>query len=81
MKLKRKLTDHNHDGYITTPEFYKLTSENFAGKLKKVNLTSKNDIAYSVNRTDFDNKLKEVTSNKNKLNELSKKVKVISKKA
>ena len=30
------------------------------------------------NKTDFDNKLKDVTSNKNELNELSKKVKAIS---
>ena len=31
-----------------------------------------------VKKTDFDNKLKDVTSNKNALNELSKKVKAIS---
>ena len=29
MKLK-KVTDHNHDKYITTIELDKLTSENFA---------------------------------------------------
>ena len=29
MKLK-KVTDHNHDKYITTKELDKLTSENFA---------------------------------------------------
>ena len=33
--------------YITTPEFYKLTSENFTRKLKQANL---------VTKTDFDNK-------------------------
>ena len=33
-----------------------------------------------VNKTDFDKKLKNGTSNKNELNELSKKVKVISRK-
>ena len=27
VKLKKKLTDHNHDKYITTPEFHKLTTE------------------------------------------------------
>ena len=27
VKLKKKLTDHNHDKYITTPEFHKLTAE------------------------------------------------------
>ena len=38
----------------------------------------KNDIANFVTNTDFGNKLKHVTSNKNELNELSKKVKAIS---
>ena len=27
----------NHDKYITTPEFNKLTAENFAAKLKQAN--------------------------------------------
>ena len=40
--------------YITTPEFYKLTSENFTTKLKQANL---------VTKTDFDNKL--TTCNRN----------------
>ena len=29
-EIEKKITDHNHDKYITTPEFNKLTSENFA---------------------------------------------------
>ena len=37
----------------------------------------KNDSAIFVKKTDFDNKLKNVTWNKNELNELSKKVKAI----
>ena len=77
-KIEKKITDHDHDKYITTPEFNKLTSENFAARLKQANLASKSDIANFVNKTDFDNKLKDVTSNKNELNELSKKVKAIS---
>ena len=44
-------------------------------------MASKNDIAALVKKTDFDDKLKylneNVTSNKNELNELSKKVKAI----
>ena len=40
--------------------------------MKRANLTSTSDIANFVNNTDFDNKLKDVTSNKNELNELSK---------
>ena len=77
-EIEKKIADHYHDKYITTPEFNKLTSENFAARLKQANLASKNDIANFVNKTDFDNKLEDVTSNKNELNELSKKVKAIS---
>ena len=77
-EIEKKITDHNHDKYITTPEFNKLTSENFAARLKQANLASKSDIANFVNKTDFNNKLKDVTSNKNELNKLLKKVKSIS---
>ena len=47
-EIEKKITDHDHDKYITTPEFNKLTAENFAARLKQVNL---------VIKTDFDNKL------------------------
>ena len=78
------ITDHSHDQYITTQEFNKLTAENFTARL--------DDIANLVEKTDFNDKLKDlnkiVTSNKtkyvlveNELNELSKKVKAISTKA
>ena len=63
---------------MTTPEFNKLTAENFAVRLKQASLASKSDIANFVNKTDFDNQVKNVTSNKNELNKLSKKVKTIS---
>ena len=50
--------------------------------LAKANLTSKSDIANFVKKTDFDDKLinshKNNTSDKNELNEQSKKVKAIS---
>ena len=64
-EIKRTLTDHNHDKYITTPEFNKLTAESFAARLKQANLASKSDIANFVNKTDFDIQVKNVTSNKN----------------
>ena len=55
---------------ITTPEFKKLTSENFAARLKQANLASNSDIVNFVNKTDFDDKLKNLnkkdTSNKTK---------------
>ena len=41
-EIEREITDHNHDKYITTPEFNKLTAENFAARLAKVNLVNKN---------------------------------------
>ena len=37
MKLK-KITDHKHHKYITTPEFNKLTVKTFAARLAQVNL-------------------------------------------
>ena len=92
MKLKRKLlviekkiTDHNNDKYITTTEFNKLTSENFATRLKQTKLARKSDIANLVKKIGFDNKLSDFNkifnSNKttyvlveNELNELSNKI-------
>ena len=55
--------------------FDKLTKEIFDLILKRENLACQIDIVNFVNKTDFDNKLKDVTSNKNELNELSKKLK------
>ena len=43
-----------------------------ATRLKQACLARKNDIANFINKTDFDNKLKYVTSNKNELHEISK---------
>ena len=76
-EIEKKITDHNHDNYITTTELNKFTAEIFAARLNQANLASKSDIASFVKKTDFD-KLKVVTSSKNELSELSKKVKAIS---
>ena len=43
-ETEKKITDHDHGKYITTPEFNKLTAENFAARLKQTNLASKNNI-------------------------------------
>ena len=59
-------------------EFNKPTSENITAKLKQANLPSKSDIVSFAKKADFDNKLKNVSSYKSELNELSKKVKAIS---
>ena len=55
-EIEKKVTDHNHDKYITTPEFTKFSAEMFTLRLKQANLASKNDIANLVNGTDFDKK-------------------------
>ena len=57
-EIEKKITDHNHDKYITTPEFNNLTSQNFAARLKQGNQASKCDITNFVNKTDFDNQVK-----------------------
>ena len=67
-------TNHNH---ITTTEFNRFAAEMFELRLKLANLASKSDIANFVKQTGFDNKLKDVTWNKNKLNELLKKSKAV----
>ena len=59
----------NHDKYVTTPEFNKLTAENYTAKLKQANL---------VIKTYIDKKLvsinKKITSNKTKYIESYKKL-------
>ena len=61
LKLKKKLTDRKHNKYITTPEFNKVTAENFAARLTKANL---------ITKTDFNSKLsnlnRKIVSNKTK---------------
>ena len=51
IKIENKVTtDHDHNKYITTQEFNKLTSENFSASLAQANLASKNDIANFVKK-------------------------------
>ena len=52
---ENKIANHDHDKYISTPEFNKLTSENVAARLKQTNLASKSDIANFANTRNFDN--------------------------
>ena len=78
MKLKKN-TDHDHSNrYITTNKFNKLTARNIAARLKLANLAFNTDIYDFVERTDFDDKLKnlnkKVTSNKTKHLETEKKL-------
>ena len=58
---EKKLTNHNHDKYITTLEFNTLAADVFNARLKQANLIAK---------TDFDAKLsslnRKITTNKTK---------------
>ena len=47
-ELEKKLTDHNHDKYITTPEFNTLAADGFNARLVQANF---------ITKTDFDAKL------------------------
>ena len=60
-ELEKKLTDHNHDKYITTPEFNTLAADVFNVRLAQANL---------ITKTDFNAKLsslnRKITANKSK---------------
>ena len=60
-EIENKLNNHNHDKYITTPEFNTLAADVFNARLAQANL---------VTKADFDNKLsnlnRKITSNKAK---------------
>ena len=60
-------TDHDHAKYITTQEFNKLTLENITTRLKQAIQAIKSDITNLVKKN-------KTNLNKNKLNDLSKKI-------
>ena len=43
-EIEKKITNYNHNRYITTPESNKFTAEIFALRLKQASLASKIDI-------------------------------------
>ena len=49
-EIEKKPFDYDHDTYITTSEFNKLTAENVAARLAQANLASENDVANFVKR-------------------------------
>ena len=54
-EIEKKVSDHNHDKYITTPEFNDLGAGIFTVRLAQANL---------VRKTDFDTKLKSLNKKK-----------------
>ena len=70
--MKKKLTDHNHDKYITTLEFNALASDVFNARLAQANLITKTGIdaeLSSLNKKIAKNKTKHVLA-ENDLNKL-----------
>ena len=60
-EIEKKLTDHNHDKYITTSEFNVLTASVFNARLAQANLVTKADFDNSVSSLDS-----RITANKTK---------------
>ena len=54
-EIEKNVTNHNHDKYVTTPEFKKFEAEIFAARLAQANL---------VTKTDFDTKLTSINKKK-----------------
>ena len=50
--IEKKITDHDHEKYITTPEFNTMTASIFNARLAQANVTTKRD---------FDDKLSSLT--------------------
>ena len=58
MKLKKRITGHDHDKYITTPKFNNLAAGDLNAKLAQADLVTKKD---------FDAKLKKITEKNKKI--------------
>ena len=72
LKLKKRLTDHNHDKYITNPHCNTLVTDVFNARLKRANLVAK--IIFIFNTvSSFDSKIAaNKTKNESIENELKK---------
>ena len=51
--IEKTVADHDHDQYITTSEFNKLTAENFKARFAQADL---------VTKTDFDSRLRKINT-------------------
>ena len=59
--IEKKVTDHDHDNYIITSEFNKLTTENFAARLAQANLVTKAD--FDAKLTSLNKKTSQIKQN------------------
>ena len=63
-ETEKKIFDHDHNNkYITTQKFNRLIAGNFAARLKQENLPTIADIDDFVEKTKFDDKLKNLNQN------------------
>ena len=51
--IEKKITNHNHNKYITTAKFNRLTTENFKARLAQANM---------ITKTDLDTELKKIVA-------------------
>ena len=49
-EIEKKISDYDHDKYITTPEFNKLTAESFVSRFAQASLATKSDITNFVKK-------------------------------
>ena len=62
-EIEKNVTNHNHDKYVTTPEFKKFEAEIFAARLAQANLVTKTDFdttLISLNKKNNSNKTKHI---------------------
>ena len=73
-EIEGKVISHKHDHYVTIPEFYRLTAQNFQVRLKQANIMLKSNL---------DTELKiisdRVTSNKSRHLQIEYKLKILEK--
>ena len=60
-EIENKLNNHNHDKYIDTSEFNKLTADGFNARLAQPNLIAKTDFGAKLSRIN-----RKITENKSK---------------
>ena len=72
-EIENKLNNHNHDKYITTPEFNTLTADVFNARLSRATLVTKTDFDITV--SSLNNKIAENKAKNKSIENEFKKVK------
>ena len=72
-EIENKLNDHNHDKYITTPEFNSLATNVFNASLAQVNLITKTNFDTTVSSLDS-----KIAGNKTKIKSIEDELKKLN---